>query len=190
MLLAAVQWQGLLAPLATVHSEFWPNMLGASLMGSISVLLFALNSELVGVPIVFGLLSLIALSGDPGEVFPYVLAEVATGALTGYVARLLVRAVHNGRGWPGAAPRPAGTLWTAAEERGYRAPRDAVRCLNVDPRWGALWETRSGNVVEVIDATTGEHHCLRVDSSWRTAHQAVASTFGMTANEYNPIEEA
>jgi hypothetical protein len=67
--------------------------------------------------------------------------------------------------------------------------------------FGRLWERGVDargepiRVVEVVNATPAEdgsssHHLLRVPPEIRTAHEAVAWTFGLGAAEYLPVRES
>jgi len=73
-------------------------------------------------------------------------------------------------------------------------------CLDADPRFGVLWYKYLPNseplvLLEVINATpepTGEygHFWLRVPPTMRTAREAVAWTFGVGTEGYQPITES
>ena len=51
-------------------------------------------------------------------------------------------------------------------------------------------EDKVAKFVLVDDSSTDRRYVLRVDPNSKTAHDGVASTFGRTAEQYNPIQEA
>ena len=51
-------------------------------------------------------------------------------------------------------------------------------------------EDKVAKFVLVNDSSTDRRYVLRVDPNSKTAHDGVASTFGRTAEQYNPIQEA
>jgi hypothetical protein len=67
-------------------------------------------------------------------------------------------------------------------------------------RFGKLIETRAlsswegeedlAKFVLVKDASTARQYALRVPPSVKTAHEGIAWTFGMTAEQYQPLQEA
>ena len=70
------------------------------------------------------------------------------------------------------------------DEDGYGHPRRLMRIPMEGTQRGFL------QAVEVVCPTTGRIYCLGVPSQVKTCQEAVASTFGLKAHEYNPIRES